>query len=911
MASDENGRGHLPASNLSPPPRARRILARLLPGEARVDYLHTVDHLYRRRVQSKGRLLAFVWYWLQVVDFWVRIRFHDRPSRRLDPDGGPPHHPTPENGTIISFMATLKQDLNFSVRRLLSTPLVTTAALLSLSLAVGANGAIVGAVKGLLLTPLPFHEPGSLVNIWATYPDREGSQFSNSYPNYVDFREIPALEDLAAFQGTSHTLAAESEPFRVVGMTSTANLFRVLAVDAALGRTFLEGEDGVGGERVALLSHKLWQEQFNGNREILGRGFMLDGEPYAVVGVMPPGFFYPHEEVQLWTPLLRDESNWSRTNGGLQLVGRVSPGSSPDQVQAQTAAVASRLNGEYPGTWLEAMTTMVQTVPEALYGDGVKLRLYALWSAVGLLLLIACINVANLLLARSTARRREVAVRSALGAGQSRIMALFLTESLTLGLVSGLLGVGVAWAGVRLLRWAALADAARAGALTLDPGVMVFTVALGTLTGVFFGIYPAFRVSRAPVARVIQEGGRGRTESVSGRRLQRGFVVAQVSLTLMVLLGAGLMVRTMSTMLNINPGFQPRNVLTSTVSLTSEYDEPEKISAFQERVLTELETLPGVEAAGVVFTLPLAGMNNYWDFFVESDPEPGAIRRTAGGNMAGPGYFEAMEIPLLRGRLLEAGDRRGQVPVVVVSQAMADATWPGEDPLGKRLGLPGETRGGQPHWRTVVGVVGDVRHGSLTGEARGEIYKPFSQTPWLTRLMTFTIKTAGSPERLANAVRGAVLRTDPNQAVYDILTMEDRVSRGRDSTAGLTWLLGVFGVSALFLSSLGIFGVASYAVSQRRHEMGIRVALGAERGVLTGMMIRQGLLPVVLGTLLGGAVAAFLVRMLADLLYEVNPLDPATFASVPLLLILVGLLAVYLPAQRASRVEAVETLRSD
>jgi predicted permease len=385
-------------------------------------------------------------------------------------------------------MQNLMQDLRFSVRRLLSTPVVTAAALLSLALAVGANGAIVGAVRGLLMTPLPFQEPNSLVNIWATYPDRPEAQFSNSYPNYVDFREVPALEGLAASQGTSHTVVAESEPFRVEGLTSTDNLFRILSVDPVLGRTFLEGEAGVGGDRVAVLSHRLWQDRFNGDREVLGRSFLLDGDPYTVVGVMPEGFFYPYEEIALWTPLLRDKSNWSRVNGGLQLVGRVAPGSSVEQIQVQTSEVARRFSGEHPGTWLEDMTTMVMTVPQALYGEGVSLRLYALWGAVGLLLLIACINVANLLLARSTSRRREVAVRSALGAGKGRITALFLTESLTLGLGSGLIGVGVAWAGVRLLRWAALADAVRAAELTLDPWVMVFTVLLGTLTGVFFGI---------------------------------------------------------------------------------------------------------------------------------------------------------------------------------------------------------------------------------------------------------------------------------------------------------------------------------------------------------------------------------------------------------------------------------------
>ncbi len=808
-------------------------------------------------------------------------------------------------------MSTLVQDFRFAVRRLFATPGVTLAVLLSLSLAIGANGALVGALRSTLFAPLPYHSPDRMVFISATFPERGGGSYSNSYPNYLDFLSVPSLDDAVAHQGVSFTLSGAFEPERVVGLATTANLFQVLAVDPVLGRAFVEGEDGAGGARVAVLSHGIWEERFHASRDALGKTLTLDGEPYTIVGIMPRGFFYPTEETQVWTTLLRDETNWNRFSGGLQVVGRIASGADLEAVREQTGAVAGRIASDYPGTWLEGMSTLVRTVPETIYGEELELRLYALWGAVGLLLFIACINTANLLLARGTSRRREVAVRAALGAGRRRIASLFLAESIALGIMSGLLGVAVAWAGMRLLRWATLAEVARAGDLELDPWIMLFTVTLGTLSGLLFGGYPALRASRPGIARAIQEGGRGRTESAGGRRSQRVLVGAQVALTLVVLVGAGLMMRTMQRLDQVDPGFRTEGVLAFSLYLTAEYDESGTISAFQDQVLTRLQGLPGVASAGAVQTLPLGGVVNEWTFWIEEDPEPGAVRHSTGANVASPGYFRTMGIPLKAGRYFRAQDRAAQGPVVVVSEAMARDTWPGQDPLGKRLALPGETRAGEPTWRRVVGVVGDVRHRGLRDEARGEMYLPFAQMTFPTRRLNFVLGTAGPAGPLAPAAREAVLATDPAQAVYDVMTLEDRIDQGLESTAGLTWLLGFFGLSALLLSSLGIFGVVSYSVSQRRHEMGIRVALGAERRELTAMVVRQGLVPVGTGILLGGLVAGLSVGMLADLLYGVEPLDPATFLTVPALLLAVALVAVYPPARRAVGGEPLETLSSD
>lgn len=810
-------------------------------------------------------------------------------------------------------MRTWLQDLRYGVRRLAATPTVTLAAVLSLALAVGANGAIFGAVKKLLLEPLPYHEPHRLVRVWGTYPEGRGGQYSLSYPNYRDLARAPTLDGLAAYRASSFTLAGPERPERVVGVATTADLFRVLGVRPALGRGFLEDEDGPEGERVVVLSHELWQRSFQGDRSVLGRSVSLDGEPYTVVGVMPEGFSYPLEAGALWLPLLQDESTWHRASGGLSTVGRLAPGAEIEALRTQLREIARPISVEF-SRWYEGWSALTRTLPRAVYGADVRLMLHSLLAAVFLLLVIACINVANLLLARATARRREVAVRSALGAARSRVVRLFLLESLALGAAGGLLGLAGAEAGIRFLRRTAPEGISRVREMAVDPWVAGGTLALGLVVGLLFGVLPALQGARTDVAGILQRGSsRSHTEGRSGRRTQQALVTAQVVLVLVVLTGAGLMTRTVARLGAVDPGFDPAGTLAFAVSLTSEYDESAEVSRFQAETLRGLRALPSVRAAGAVNTLPLAGPENFWNILVEEGPEAGdeGPRASTGANYATPGYFESMGIPVLRGRAFTGADRPDSPPVVVVSQAMAEHFWPEQDALGKRVALPGESTPDRPGWRTVVGVVENVRHGGLRDDPRGEIYLPWPQLPWAAQGMVFTVSGSDGAGPGASSIREVVRAVDPGQAVYDVTPLRELVAAHLAGSRGLARLLGLFGGVALLLASVGVFGVAAHAVARRRHEIGIRTALGAARDQIVGMVVRQGLAPVALGLVLGLPASVLGAGLLRDLLFQVDPVDPLTYVAVPTVLLLVALAAVWIPARRATRVDPVDALRRE
>lgn len=811
-------------------------------------------------------------------------------------------------------MRAFLDDVRHGIRRLRGTPLLTGAAVASLALGVGANGAIFGAIRGLLLTPLPYESPDELVRVWGTYAEREGSRFSLSYPNYRDFADVPALESLAAVRGRSYTLAGELEAERVLGIATTADLFGILGVEPALGRAFGPDEDGAGGRRVAILAHRLWERRFSSDPAVLGATLSVNGEPYTIVGVMPPGFDYPADEVALWVTLRADESNWGRARGGLSAVGRLAPGATVEGLRSQLREAARRIAADHPGNY-EGYGALAITLPEVAHGETLRPILIAVAGAVTFLLLIACINLANLLLARTRGRIREVALRAALGARRGRIVRLFLVESGVLAFAGGVAGIAVAYGGVRFFRWAGAAlsiSPDRLEGVVVDPPVLAFTLGLAAASGLLFGVFPAAEAARTDINALLREGGRGRTAGGRSRRAQRLLVGAQVAFALVVLTGAGLMARSIRELATVDPGYRTEGVLAFSVTLTPEYDSASRISGFQDEVLRGLRALPGVRSAAAVRDLPLGGGRNWVDIVVADDPDPGSGRRTTGMNTVTPGYFRTMEIPGVRGRTFRRSDDRGSPPVTVVSRAMVESTWPGEDGLGRRIALPGErTAEGRPVWRTVVGVVENVRHGGLRADPRGEMYVPYTQVPWTTEAMTFVVAGPGDVAALAPAARRVAAGVDPGEAVYDMATMAARIGDEIRADLGLSWLLGSFGLVALLLASVGVFGVVSYGVARRRREMGIRLTLGAGEDELVRMVVRQGLLPVLAGIGIGVVGAAVLSTSLSELLFRVPALDPATFVAVPLVLVGVAAAAVYVPARRAATLDPVETLREE
>lgn len=803
-------------------------------------------------------------------------------------------------------------DIRQAARRLATNPTVTIPAVFSLALAVGANGAIFGVVKGLLIDPLPFADSHQLVRMWGLYPQSPDGRYSLSYPNYEDVATAPALESATAYQSESYTLGGDDGAERVGAVAATGTLFHVLGVAPELGRVFGPEAAGAGGERVVVLSHRLWQDRFGKAVDIVGTSVLLDGTPYTVIGVMPEGFSFPIESGEVWVPLLEDGSTWHRNRGGLTVVGRLAPGADMERLAAQLRVIAGRISQDYPAVYTDWSIGMGR-LPDVIYGPDVRLTLFTLLAAVVLLLGIAGINISNLLLARSTARRQELAVRAALGADRGRVVQLFLLDSAVLGAVGGVLGLGVAQGGIGVLRRLAPAGIARSDALVLDPWIMAATLVLALLAGFALGVLPALNALHTGPAAALAGSGRARTEGIRGRRAQRVLVAAQVALVLVVLTGAGLLLRSARALHAVDPGFRADGAVAASVSLTADYDRTNEVAGFADRVLETLRSQSGVEAAGLVFNLPLADDNNISDMAVEdSDNALEGFQNEASVNYAGPGYFRAMGIPVVEGRTFEATDGAGTQPVIILSAALARRFWPESGAVGKRVAVPGE-EGQATVWRTVVGVVGSTHHTGLREEPRAEWYIPWNQLGpnrigYARRYLTFVVR-APNPAAMAEPIRQAVAAADPGQAAYGIQTLQSIVDDQLGLTRGLAMLLTLFGGIALVLASVGVFGVVSHAVTQRRREIGIRAALGAARARLLRQVVVQGLVPVAAGIAVGVVVAAFGADALASILFHIEPRDAITFVTVPLVLLVVALAAVFVPAWRAARVNPVEALR--
>ncbi len=802
-------------------------------------------------------------------------------------------------------MDTFWQDVRYGVRSLLKKPGFAFIAVLTLALGIGANSTIFSFVNAILLRPLPYKNPERLVLLDETASRRGIASMGVSFPNFLDWREQnQVFEDVAAYSEDTYTLAGGGEPEQLQGARISSGLFELLGVQPLMGRTFSAEEDRPNNDAVVILSYGLWQRRFGSDPQIVGQSINVGNRAHTVIGVMPAGFKFP-EVAQLWRPMALDTTMWTRNDHGLSAIARLKPNVTIEQAQSEMIRVARRIEEQNPVT-NEGMSVTVLNLRDTLVGD-YRQALWILLGVVGFVLLIACANVANLLLARSAARQKEIAIRAAMGASRWRIIRQLVTESLLLSVIGGALGLVLAVWGIDLLLATIPIEFPFWMKFSLDTSVLLFTIAVSVLTGVVFGLAPALQATKIELNETLKEGGRSAGAASGHRRLRSLLVVTEVALSLMLLTGAGLMMRSFMRLRQVDSGLNPNNVLTMQVPLPrAKYKEEDKQRAFYQQLLERVRTLPGVESAGAVSNLPLSGLNWGRSLTVEGRPvlsvgEAPMINHA----VITPSYLRSMGIPLLMGRDFNDADNKDSLKVTLIDERLAREYWPNESPLGKRIRF-GPPESNEP-WHTIVGVVGEVRHQRLDMATRKSIYVPFQQIP--IRGMFITVRTSGDPLSLAQPVRNQVRELDADQPVARVKPMSEVISTSIWQPRLYAILFALFAVLALILASVGIYGVMSYAVTQRTHEIGIRMALGAQTSDVMKMIVGQGMLLTLAGIALGLLGAFGITRVMASLLFGVSATDPVTFIGVSLLLGVVALFACYIPARRATRVDPMTALR--
>ena len=803
------------------------------------------------------------------------------------------------------------KEIQFALRSLLKRRAFTVIALLTLALGIGVNSAIFSAVDSILLRPLPLKDPERLVSVWEQTP-RDGIQQNEAAPaNFFDLQtQNQSFEQIGAYGPDDVNLTGDGEPERLDGQVVTANVFSILGVAPALGRTFSPEEDQLGHEHVVVLSDSLWQRRFNRDPSIVNRTITLNGESFTVIGVMPRGFFFPEREIELWKPwAMEPEQKAGRGDHYLRLVARLKPGATVARANADLTAIAQRLSAEYPRT-NEGLGFVAHSLHEDYVGN-LRLPILILFAAVGLVLLIACANVANLLLAQATTRRKEIAIRIALGARRWTIVRQLLVESLLLAAGGGVLGVLGAFWGVAALAKLLPDSLSKLQNVNVDARVFLFTLGVSVLTAIVFGGVPALLASRTQPGATLSDVARDTAGGTSGRYVRRVLVVSEVALAVVLLVSAGLLIRSFQLLRNVDTGFTTANALTMRMVLPfPKYEKAEARRAFYDEVLRKVEELPGVESAGMITFLPLSfhGMN--FNFSVEGQPAPSDTKLPfALFRVISPDYFRAMGIPLQRGRFFDARDSAESQPAVLVNRRLAEQYWPGEDAIGKRLKVgPLDSPSA---WLTVVGVVGDTRQTGLN-EHKLEFYVPYAQERRsFMAPRDLVVRTKSDPASIASAVRRAVWSVDKDQPVSNVRTLDQVFAAAISQERFQALLLGLFAMLALLLACVGLYGVISYAVVQRTHEIGVRMALGAQPLDVLRLVIRQGLSLTLAGLVIGIVAGTFVTRVLTDMLFGVTPRDPLTFVGVPALLLLVALLACYIPARRATRIDPLIALRSE
>ena len=812
------------------------------------------------------------------------------------------------------------QDIRFALRTLLGRPAFSAVAVATLALGIGANTAIFSVVRAVLLRPLGFPEPDRLVKI-VGFDTREGVAANLSPADFMEFeREAGAFSRVGAhgWVGFFTVAGREREAERVGGVNVTEGFFPALGVQPALGRLFTADEDAPGGPRTVLLSHGFWELRYGGDPGVLGRAILLDGRPATVVGVLPQDFRHvepnPDREAAVFVPYRFDRAEPNRGGHFIRAVGRLRPGATLAEARAELQAVAARLEQRYPAENADR-GVLVDPLLDAMVREARPALLLLLW-AVGVVLLVACANLANLLLASGAARRRELAIRGALGADRVRLVRQLLTESLVLSLAGALCGLLIAFwlsRGVSLLSDVGVPRADAAG---MDLSVLAFAVVLALMTGIAFGIIPALQLSGARAGEALKDGSRAQTAGRAGRRTRDWLIGAEVALSIVLLVAAGLLLRSFLALQRVDVGFARSEVLTMQVAVpTASYEEGEQIP-FYAGLIERVRAVPGVEEAGAVNILPLSGNYDSRGIQIEDRPEPPGRGHSVQSRSVTPGYFRAMGIPLLRGRPFDDRDRAGAPLVVIVSDAMARRYWPGEDAMGKRItfnsGIPRDAQRevGGPGSREVVGVVGDVKHLGLDEALTPFFYTPHMQQPSY-HTMTLVVRAVGEPAALASAVRHELAQVDRNVPLSDVRTLDAMLGRVSAAPRLRTLLVGGFAVLAVVLALVGVYGVVGYVVSQRTREIGVRLALGARGGEVLGMLVRQGMGPVLAGVAVGIAAAVVASRLLGGMLFGVAPTDVATYAGAAALLAAAALVATIVPALRATRIDPVAALRLD
>jgi putative ABC transport system permease protein len=804
------------------------------------------------------------------------------------------------------------QDLRYGARTLFRAPSFAAVAILTLALGIGANSAIFSFVDGALLKPLPYAHPDRIVQVWEKPPG--GGNNVVSALNFLDWQsQSTVFETMVASSGGSVTLTGEGDPVMLRAGRVSAGYFDVFGIAPRIGRTFASDEDTPGKEHVVVLSHRLWMSQFGGDAGIVGRAITLDGAPYTVIGVMPAGSAFDRAFNQLWRPLAFRSSERTRNFHWLGVIARLKPDVTIDRARKEMDAIGVRIASDFPDS-NKGWGVSIARFMDVVIGQQLQRSLYVLLAAVGMLLLIGCANVANLVLARGTSREREVAIRAALGAGRARLVRQFLTENVLLATMGGVLGIGLGYGLMVWLKYM-LPPFFLPSAVSVDMDVRVlgFTFALALMTGVVFGLAPALHATKPDLAGAMKEGGRGSAGDSGRRRLRGALVVIEVALAFILLSGGGLLVRSFFQMMRVELGFDATNVLTMRLPMAGDrFATAEQLTAYVRQVVTRIDAVPGVIGAAATDALPLEGYSNGMPFLIAGRGEVDrANRQGSGFKMVHSDYFRVLGIQVVKGRGLTDRDVKGSPPVAVINQTMARRYFADQDPIGQRLLIqeivPGKPQLGPEIPWEVVGVIADERTSSLDGTVRPGVYVPIEQSP--TTFVSVVVRSAVEPASLTRTIAQAVHEIDRNQAVTDVRTLEQIKSASAASTRLRTTLLAVFAALALLLSAIGIYGVISYTVAQRTHEIGVRAALGAPAAALLRMVIVNGMTLAGVGLALGLVGALALTRLLGSLLFGVGARDPVTLAGSAAILATVAFLACYVPARRAAAMDPLVALR--
>lgn len=819
-------------------------------------------------------------------------------------------------------MESILQDIRYGVRSLIKTPAFTAVAVIVLALAIGANTAIFTVVNALLLRPLPYSSSDRLVMLWETNPRIQiGVDTLPVTPgDFMDWREQNSVFEYVSALGAGHlNLSGSREPERVSAASVSPDFFRLMGIEPRLGRTFQSDDEKVGANKVVVISHALWQRRFGGAEDIVGKPTTLDGESYIVIGVAPEGFQFPRARelpyfvgvtspTELWRPitLTDDFISKKRANHQLSVIARLKPGMTREQAQAEMNAIASRLEQTYSEN--QGIGAKVVLLSEQVVGNS-RAALLVLMGAVALVLLIACANIANLLLTRSSARQKEIAIRTALGASRGRIVRQLLVEALLLSLASAVAGTLLSFWGVKALLALSGQNLPRLNEVGVDVTVLGFAIALALVTSLLFGLTPALQASKINLIQTLKDGSRGLSGGQRAGRVRGVLVVAEVALSLVLLIGAGLMIKSLANLLKVDPGFKPDRTLTMNLALLgSRYPAANQQITFFEEVRRRAEGLPGVESVSLISSAPLSGGVYAGGFSLEGrEPASANEDLSADRRMISAEYFNALGIPLIKGRYFTERDNQASTGVAIVSESLWRQVFRNDDPIGKRIKLGG--RDSTRPWLSIVGIAGDVRDTALESDARPCVYVPYLQFP--VSSMTLVVRTGVESKVLVPAIRGEVWAIDKDQPVTDIKTMDEYVSDSVSPRRANALLLATFAALALVLALIGIYGVMAYSVTQRVHEIGIRMALGAQTPDVIKLIVGSGMTLVFAGVGIGLAGALALSRVLSSLLFGVSATDPMTFAVVSVMLISVALLASYIPARRATKIDPIIALRHE